>query len=687
MSHQETGRRGLGPLFRPRGVAVIGASADPSKLGSAMHLALQGFPGHLAAVNPRVDGMHPSIFRAVAAGPVDLAMLCVPAKACPGVLADVAAAGVPAAVICGGGFAEVGEEGTALQAQLAVVVAETGIRLLGPNTSGFLVPGAGLTASFVPAAAQVPAGPVAVVAASGGVNHAVAFLLAEAGHGISLAVGLGNGIDVSAADVLDYLADDPATAAVALHIESVSDGPRLVAAIRRLTVHKPVVALVVGRHDVGAFAASHTGALATSWRSTRSALSAAGAVLVDDECELVDAVGALAVTRLAPNPAPGVAVLTAQAGPGLLLLDDLRGRRIATPELSTATGDVLSTLLPPLTFQRNPVDTGRPSSGFGQVLAAVAADPGVDLIAGYALDEPDAVDLTAVLARRDGGVPLVFGVGGIGPAVRATRRSLLAAGVAVADGPRGVAAATAALVADARARDRAAAPNTPVADDLPAVPGGALDEDGCKEFLAALGIPTPARRVCHSRAAAERALAELGSPVAVKLLDATVLHKTEVGGVHLGVSSPAELTAALDALEAIGARRFLVEAMAAPGIDLIVGAHRDPVFGPVVLFGLGGTAAEAVGDVAVHPAPLSAAAAAALPDELVAAALLHGWRGGPRLDRDALGRILVTLGALLVAQPQLMEIEINPLRLGPDGLVALDAVIRIREVPDGRTDR
>jgi acetyltransferase len=513
----------------------------------------------------------------------------------------------------------------------------------------------------------------------------VAFSLAEAGHGVSLAVGLGNAADVDAADVLEYLAGDPGSTAVALHLESVADGPRLLAAVRRLTATTPVVCLVVGRHDVAAFAASHTGALATSWRTTRAALAAAGAVLVEDERQLVDAVGALSRVRLPAHPAPGVAVVTAQAGPGLLLLDQLRGRRIAIPELAEPTRDVLGALLPALTFQRNPVDTGRPGPAFGAVLAAVGADPGVDLIAGYALDEPDAVDLCAAVAARDPRVPLVFGVGGPGAAARATRRALHAAGVAVTDGPSGVAVATAALVADARARHRAAAPAEP-RPALPRVPSGPIDEHRAKEFLATLGIATPDRRVCESRADAARALAELGPPVAVKILDAAVWHKTEVGGVHLGVSTPAQLAAALEALDGLGARRVLVEAMAPSGLDLIVGASRDPVFGPMIMLGLGGTAAEALGDVVVHPAPLAPARAAELPDQLAAAALLGGWRGGPPLDRDALGRILVGLGDLL-AQPELLEIEINPLRLLPDGLLALDAVILTREVADGHADR
>ncbi|TDD09445.1 CoA-binding protein [Nonomuraea deserti] len=679
----------LAPLFAPRGIAVVGASRTRNKLGAALARSLSGFAGeggHLALVNHRDDTMYASVRDAAENGPVDLAMICVPAPACPAVLAEAAAAGARAAVICGGGFAEAGGPGIGLQRELAEVVAESGIRLLGPNTSGFLAPHAGVTASFVPGIAQVRPGRVAIVAASGGVNHALAFLLGEAGHGISLAVGLGNGVDITAPDVLDYLADDPATGAVALHVESVADGARLVAAVRRVAARLPVVALVVGKHDVGAFAASHTGALATSWRTARAALAQAGAVLVDDERELVDAVGALAVTRARPCAEPGVGVVTAQAGPGLLLLDDLRGRRVNVPELAAATQETLAGILPPLTFQRNPVDTGRPGPDLGRVLATVGADPEVDVIAAYALHEPDAVDLVA--AAREGraaGVPIVLGLGGVGEQVVRNRRALLDAGIAVATEPRGVAAATAALLADARARR--SVPATPPAGDVPTGITGAYDEHQAKELLGRLGVATMPRRVCHDRSAAHAALAELGGPVAVKVLDAAILHKTEVGGVHLGVSAPAELDAVLDKLDAIGADRYLVETMAPPGVDLVVGARRDPVFGPLVLLGLGGTTAEALADVALRLAPLTAAEAATMPGELAGRALLDGWRGGPVLDPDELGAVVTALGELLAANPTLDEIEVNPMRVTVDGLVALDAVIITEEADDAQPDQ
>ncbi len=685
----------LDALFAPRGIAVIGASRDPGKLGAVMARSLSRFPGSVVGVNARDADPQAGRFATVADAvdmaapdPIDLAVLCVPAAVSAPALADAARAGIRAALVCSGGYAEAGGPGARYQQELMAAATAAGVALIGPNTSGFLVPSRGLTASFVPGAAAVPAGPVAVVAASGGVNHALAFLLAEIDLGVSLAVGLGNAVDVTAADVLSHLAEDEATRAVALHVESVPDGPALLAAVRALTARVPVAALVVGRNDVADFARSHTGALATSWRTTRAALRAAGAVLVDDERQLVDAVTALSARRLppaagpgvGPGVGPGIGIVTAQAGPGLLHVDGLRGRGVAVPPLTTATQAALRDLLPPLTYQANPVDTGRPGPGFSQVLATVAADPGVDLVSVYALAEPDALDLPAAVeaAAADGAGPFVVGLGGPREQVTPQRQALRKLGVPALGGPAALTVAVAALLDDARAqaqaqgRSQTGRPPAPVA-----VPGRDLDEDEAKTILGDLGIATPARRACGGRAAAHRALAELPGPVAVKLLDAAVTHKSDVGGVHLGIRDAAALDAALDGLEAVGAARFLLESMAPAGIDLIVGASRDPVFGPVVLVGLGGVVAEALADVAIAPAPLSIGEAGALADELSGRSLLDGFRGGPVADRAELGAVLVALGDLLVHYPEIKDVEINPLRVTAGGLFALDAVLTL----------
>jgi len=684
-----TTRNGLGALFEPRGIAVIGASASPGKLGAAMARSLETFAGPVMLVNSRrpdpAAGMHSSVAAAMEAtgATVDLAVLCVPASATAGALAEAAAAGAGAALVCAGGFAEAGGRGLTHQADVATVVADTGIRLLGPNTSGFLAPGRGLVASFVPGAASIPAGNVSLVAGSGGIQHALAFLLAGAGLGLHLGVGIGNGLDVTAADVLDYLAGPgPVTGPVALHVEGVTDGRRLVEAVERLTEQVPVVALVVGRNDVGHLARSHTGALTPVWRTARAALRAAGAVLVDDEREMVDAIVALEQGRLDPIADPGVGLVTGQAGPAVLFTDRLKTAGVSVPPVGSATAAQLDELLPAITHQGNPVDTGRPGETFTDVLTAVGADPAIDLLAVYALLEPGALDLTAAVTAAvnrlgPAGPPVVVATGGPADDVVAARRALADAGIAAYDGVAGAVTGVRSLIDDARGRDARASAGPTVRLVVPVGFTIPVGEDEGKRLLTWLGIDTPTRQACDDHADAHSALARLGAPVVVKMLEPVVLHKAAVGGVHLGVRTDTDLESALDALDAAGARRYLVEETASAGIDLIVGARRDPVFGPIVLVGLGGDLAEDLETVAVRPAPLSEATAVGMLDELLhSPAESANGSGRNRLNRSALAAAVTALGALLTAVPELAEIEINPLRATADGrLVALDVVV------------
>ncbi len=676
-------RTALDRLFAPGSVAVVGASTTPGKLGTSMLEAVRNsgdLPPTVYGINPRTEapGFHLSLADATAenGAPLDLAVLCIPASMTPAALQDAVDAGVGGVLICSGGFAEVGPDGAEIQEHLARIVNSSGTRLLGPNTSGFFRPGRA-TVSFVPTVADIRAGSVAVVAASGGMNHALSFLLSENGIGVGLGVGLGNSVDVTDVDVLAHLRDDPTITAIALHVESVTDGEALLNVVRDVSVHKPIVAVVVGRSDVSAFSESHTGALATSWKTTRALLAEAGAIVVDSERELVDAVAVLSRTRLPASANPGIGLVTAQAGPGLMILDALLTGGVSVPTLGAATQTELSRHLPPMTFQANPVDTGRPGTTFADVLSATAADPSIDALAVYALAEPDAINLAA--AVRASGVherlPVVLGVGGPAAAVNATTTVAAGIDVPVLASPTSLATGVAALVQDARSRYlRSAATPSPIASTSPRIELPA-DESVAKDLLDELGVSTPPRRVCRDRTAAHAALAVLDLPVAVKILDASVLHKTEIGGVHLGVRTPEELDAALDALDAIDSPAYLVESMAPAGVDLFLGARRDPVFGPIVVAGLGGTAAEAIGDVAIRSHTVSPAAAVAMLDDLQCAALLDGWRGGPVLDRDEYASITRAVVQYLAAHPEISDIEINPLRLTATGLVALDAVV------------
>jgi acetyltransferase len=661
-------------MFRPRSVAVVGASATPSKAGHAMMRALDAFAGELYPVNPRGGqvlgrGVWPSL-RAVPE-PVDLAVLVVPPSAVATTLEDAAHRGVRAAVVCAGGFAESGPDGARVQSRAVAMAQEAGIRLLGPNTSGFMNPADRTTANFMPAVADLLPGSVAVVAQSGGVNLAVSFMLAGAGVGLRLGVGLGNAADVDFADVLDYLAEDEVTTAVGLHVEGVSDGPSLMAALRRTVARKPVVAFKVGRSDVADFARSHTGSLTGSYALTRAALTQAGAVVVDSLEELVAALQALRSIRLpsAGHRPPGIGVVTGQAGPGLVIADALGSKGIELPALSGGTLDRLAQLLPPLTFQRNPVDTGRPSTTFPGVLRAVADDAGISVLGVYALDEPGALDPVTALAPIAGRV--LFGSGGPDGALESHRRHLDELGVPFYTSPGDLAVGLAALILDARGRAVTDAP--PIAPTRSA--GPPLDEDEAKSLLGAAGVRTPGRRVAADRAAAHAALRAIGGPVAVKVLDAAVLHKTEVGGVHLGIREHDALDTALDAIDLIpGRHRYLLEEMAPAGPELIVGGVRDATFGPVVLLGLGGVGVELNTEPLLRLAPLSAERAREMVDALPPE-VLGGFRGAAAVDRTALAELLRAVSAVLTDHDDIAEIDLNPVRLVAGEPIALDVVV------------
>jgi acetyltransferase len=651
---------------------------------------------HLALVNARgVARMHETVADAAATSPVplDLAVLCIPAATCALAVRECASAGVSHVLICAGGFAEAGGAGVEYQAELERAAAETGMRVLGPNTSGFFVPPDGLFASFVPAASSLPPGRVAVVAASGGLNHALAFAFQRRGVGLSLGVGIGAGLDVATPEVLRYCADDTGTAVVAVHIESVADGAALLDAIAYTSRRKPVVVLVVGKHDVGDFALSHTGALATSWRTARALLAQAGAVIVDDEQQLVVACSTLASTRAQPTADPGAALVTAQAGPGLLVADALQGAGIRVPSLSPSTLEKLSELLPPLTYQANPVDTGRPGPQHFAVLSAVAADASIDLIGVYALAEP-VIDLVAAVSSADlSGRACVIGVDGPDQDVLTARTAASEDGLALVVGPTELAVALDALAQDARQQYASSMDPTrdPPAPLATAPVCGPLTEAAAKDLLNGWGVTTPDRCLCSTEAEALAALERLGPPVAVKISSVSVLHKSEVGGVRLGVTSEAQMADAFrsvcSALRPLPGEtvEVLVERMADPGVDLIVGARRDPVFGPVVVVGVGGVAAEVYADVAIAAVPTAPGRLSALLGQLRGRALVEGFRGSVPVDPGEVGQVAELLGNVLLVHPEVDEIEINPLRATPTGLVALDAVLVTR--PDAEEER
>ena len=678
----------LSRLFDPKSIAIVGASTSPEKPGYQMVKAFEKFPGKVYPVNPRggdVLGFDMYTSLSDIPEPVDLIAMVVPPQASAGVLREAAACGAGAAFMVSGGFSETGNDGHKRQAEILDICNKGGIRLLGPNTSGFMRPSKKLFCTFLPAAARLKPGKIGIVAQSGGINITLAFLANELRLGISLSVGIGNGADVSVADAIDYLADDPATEVIAVHLEGVADGRTLFDTIRRTVARKPVIVLPVGKADLGGFAESHTGNLMGAYELTCAGLRQSGAVVVDTTVALLDAAHALSNSRLSPSAAPGVGILTGQAGPGLLMTDKLRTAGIAVPEIGSDTIAKIAGLLPPLTYLKNPVDTGRPLESFGEVCTTLAQDPVVDALLIYALHESDSVDFAEAIgaAAEISGKPCVYGTQGmnrdIGPLMKAAEKKRV---TAIAS-PDRAATAVQALVEDARAQHRISSAEPE--QSAPAVPEHPLprsiDEASAKDCISAYGIATPTRFVCASHAEAIATNKKIAGPAVVKVLDPRITHKTESGGVHLGVRTAKQLDTALRQIDSIKSRtrkkRYLLEETAPPGLEVLVGARNDPSWGPVVLLGLGGVTAEVLEDVSMRLAPVGRKDALAMIDELKSAALFNGFRGAPAVDKAALADAIVAVGNMILKTPEIREIDLNPVRVysDGDGILALDALI------------
>ncbi len=666
----------LARLFDPASIAVVGASSSEDKAGFQILKALEAFDGTVYPINPRggeILGRRVLTRLSEVPGPVDLVALVLPARHSVAVIEEAAAIGAGAAFLVSGGFGETGADGAGLQAKVLAACRAGNVRLLGPNTSGFLRPARGLACTFLPAAVEIGPGPIGIIAQSGGINLTLALMAHAEGLGISLAAGLGNAADVGAAEAIGYLAEDSQTRAIVLHLEGVADGRALFEAVAAATAVKPVIALPVGKTDLGRFARSHTGTLMGSHALTRSALVQAGAVVVDGLADALDAAHALSLVRLAPDRDPGIGILTAQAGPGLLMTDTLNAAGLRIPDLATATVKRIAAHLPPLTYMGNPVDTGRPGEGFGEVLRLVAGDPAIDAVLCYALIEDATLDPVSAFtaARKDRARPMVFGTSGVPERIAAVIGGLRAAGIPALAAPDRAARAMRAVAEDARARARAR-PAPADGIDVPPPGSGPLDEDAAKTLIARCGIAVPKRRACIGRSEALAAFRALGKPVVAKVLDPRITHKTEAGGVHLGIETEDALVRALDA---IAGERYLIEEMAPPGLELIIGARNDPSFGPTVLLGLGGTAAEAMGDAAIRLAPLGEDDVEEMIGSLAGRALFGPWRGAAAPDRAAIVGAVLAVAALIAARPEIVELDLNPVRAYPDGLIALDALV------------
>jgi acetyltransferase len=641
-------------------------------------------------------------------GEVDLAVVFVPAPAVPGVVSDCVAKGVRAVCIESGGFTDAVPDGERLQRQLEALARSSDTRVWGPNCAGYVCTRPPLSTSFVITPGVKP-GNVALVAQSGMMAAALLVqLLSQDTLAVSKACSIGNKCDVDESDLLEYLADDADTEVIACYLESVHDGPRFAAALDRALRRAPIVALMGGRTAGGARAAlSHTGSVAGEAAIVSGLLHQRGVTQVDDFMELVDLAGALSAV---PCRAAGerVAILTFSGAAGVVATDLFAGAGLRLAELAPETRERLATLFPPWLEPSNPVDVwstvelrGLEATLEGS-LPVLLADPGVDavLLVGLAFEFFATADLAGVTqVARSAGKPVVAWIFGEDQHLMVWRRELATSGIPVC---RSLALAVRTLEVLARRSEGLARLEAleSVSDGPGTAPGGSgsaagraattgwpegpiLGEGEAKAVLAGHGVPVVAERRAGTPGAAVAAARAIGYPVAIKLAGRGLAHKTEIGGVALRLETPAAVRRAATRLLEAGRRsrvddaHLLVQPMI-DGVELLVGARRDPAFGPLVVLGTGGVDVEALGDVAVRLLPVAAADVRAMLGEVRGAAALGGSRGRPAADVDALvAAVLAVARCLGDAPPDVTEIEVNPLMVGRagTGAVAVDALI------------
>ena len=685
-------------LFRARSVALVGAT-DRSIWSSAAHanFARVGFTGRIHAVNRKggtVHGLAAATSCAAIGEPVDAALVMVPEAAIPEAFADLRAAGIRHAVMLTSGFAEVGAEGAARQAALLAEARAQGITLLGPNCLGFInyadrVP----IWTTQPPMPVLPGGAIGVVSQSGATAGFVANFAHRQGMGLSYQISTGNEADVNVARVVDFLVDDPATRVIGLFLETVHDAAVLAAAARRaLAAGKPIVAIKIGASETAArAAAAHTGSLVGDDRVFEAACRQLGMIRVPSIEALVFTAGLLAKHGAVRRR--GVGLVSISGGVCEMAADRAEEAGVAVPALAPGTVDALRAVMPAFGTPNNPLDvTGGAMLDpalFERSLAPLGRDPSLGLLACF-MDLPDTAEEVATYRGeiiraigagfRAAGLPAVMLSVLPRPVTEAGRALLAETGIAYLGSgvPEGLAAIGRALDWSARQARGLAEPAMPGPDA--ARPEG---ERATLAWLAGRGVPVVPQHLAADAAAAAEAARVIGGPVALKIASVDIAHKSDVGGVALGLEGDAAVTEAAGRILA-GARAARPEArieglVVAPmrrgGVELFVGVLRDPLWGPAIAVGLGGVWVELLRDTSLRLLPVTPEAVLEMFAELRGARLLEGYRGSPGVDRRAAAEAIARIGdAALALGPGLAALEVNPLLAGADGAEALDAL-------------
>lgn len=712
-SSPDCGINSLKPFFYPRHVAVVGASRKPTGIGHRIIESLQqgGFAGSIVPVNPHtteIAGLRafPSL-RAIP-GPVDLAVVAVPADAVLAVIADCADKQITAVVLITAGFAETGGSGISLEEQLCARVRQHGIRLIGPNCFGLmnLDSAIHLNATYTPI--SPPAGRVALASESGGVGLAVVTAARRLNLGLSSFVSVGNHIDVTAIDLLEYWEQDGATDVILLYLETIVDPHRFRSVAGRVGRKKPIVVMKAGRTQAGQSAAgSHTAALAANESAVAALFTQCGAIRAKTLEEFLALATGLSNQRLPSDRRIGI--LTNSGGPGVLCADSCATEGLLVPELSKETQSALSVFLPPTAALNNPVDVIGFASEDQHARAVVTM---------LTANEIDALIIVHVSVRVEDNDPVAAGIlRGIRAARQRdpNRKPVYLCWMAEGDldrafdvdgeviptyrHPEVPARIISRAITYENWRQQPIGQATHNSDiDLSMVKSncakalserrsGWLTTEETYAILGAMNLPLAQGTVATGAEEAVHLAQKIGYPVAVKLASHQIVHKTEMGGVHLDLADEQAVRNSFEAIRARFAQMnkleamegVLVQPMLSGGVEVMIGMTRDPLFGPLIAFGLGGIHVEILGDVQFRVAPLTGRDATEMVRTIKGYRLLTGYRGQPAVDLKAIEEVLLRVSQLVEAIPQINEIDLNPVFALPEGqgCQIVDARIRI----------
>jgi len=692
----------LAEFFAPRSIAVVGASRDPGKVGHAVFANLLdgGFGGAVFPVNPSAPEIlghrsYPSL--SAIPEPVDLAIVVVPARFGPDVIAECGTLHIPAAIVISAGYRETGPAGAALERELIAQAKAGNVRILGPNCLGLIATNTHLNASFAPI--MPSPGSISFLSQSGALGTAILDWAAGEHIGLANFVSLGNKADVSEVDLIRAWTDDPNTGVVVAYLEAITDGRAFVESVATLVRRVPFIALTAGSSDAGARAvSSHTGSLAGSKAAYDAAFRKAGAIPAHTVQALFDLAEGFARQPLPTKP--GTVILTNAGGPAILATDACEEYGVTLATLEQETTEALRAVLPAAASVYNPVDIlgDAPAGRYAEAIRIILADPNthslIVVLTPQAMTEPEATALAIAEATKGTQITTLavfMGDATVASAMQLLKESSIP-GYAFPE------RAVATLGAMQHYRSYLDAPITEcVRHDIDhSIVRAAIDhahqarrtfitESSAQRIAEACGIATPRAGLATDLASARALAGEIGYPVVLKIASPDILHKSDIGGIEIGLADGAAVEAAYERIIGRVLHRLpdaqiwgiTVQQQLPPGREVIIGVNRDPNFGPILMFGLGGIYVEVLQDVTFRLCPVTPQEAREMISEIRAFGLLRGARGAAPADIDAIVDVICRVSTLAMEFPEINEMDINPLIVGDRGHGAVAADVRI----------